>query len=172
MSSRFVYVTYIRTTPAKLWDALTKPEFTRQWWHGMHHESDWQVGSTWRMMFPEDLVHHGQKVDGRVCDTGEILAVEPPTRLVLKWRNEFRADLKAEGYTRCTFEIVAHGEVAELKVTHEIDLDHSKFIEGASNAWPEVLSNLKSLLETGKPLNIDVAHQQQPVEVGERARVA
>jgi uncharacterized protein YndB with AHSA1/START domain len=140
----------------KLWDALTKPEFTRQWWHGMHQESDWQVGSAWRMMFPEDLLHHGRKVNGRICDAGEILAIDPPLRLVLKWRNEFRPDLKAEGYTRCAFEIVAHGEATELKVTHEIDRDGSKMIEAVSNAWPAVLSQLKSLLETGSALQIDV----------------
>ena len=171
MSSRFVYVTYIRTTPAKLWDALMKPEFTRRYWHGMHHESDWQVGSSWQMIFPEDLVHHGQMVNGRVCDTGEILAIEPPTRLVLKWRNEFRPDLKAEGYTRCTFDIVAHGEVTELRVIHEIDLDRSKMIEAVSSAWPNVLSQLKSFLETGKPLDFDAEAHRQPADGGERAMV-
>src|SRR5690242_247256 len=78
--SRFVYVTYIRTTPQKLWDALIKPEFTRQYWVGTWQDSDWQPGSSWKLMIP----------DGRVGDSGEVLESDPPRRLVLKWRNEFQ----------------------------------------------------------------------------------
>jgi uncharacterized protein YndB with AHSA1/START domain len=145
MSSRFVYVTYIRTTPTKLWEALTKPEFTRQFWYGIEPESDWRVGSPWRMRFP----------DGRIADTGEVVAVEPEKRLVLKWQNEFKPELKAEGFTTCTFDIVAHGDVTELRIVHEIDRDGSKMVEAVSNGWPKVLSELKSLLETGKPLHLE-----------------
>jgi len=157
MSSRFVYVTYIRTTPAKLWEALTKREFTRQYWYGLHQESDWQVGSSWRLIFP----------DGRVGDTGEVLEIEAEKRLVIKWRNEFMPEAKAEGFTRCTFEITAHGDVTELRVVHEIDLDRSKMIETVSNGWPKVLSELKSFLETGKPLHLETGYRPK---VGESAR--
>jgi uncharacterized protein YndB with AHSA1/START domain len=145
MSSRFVYVTYIRTTPARLWEALTKPEFTRQYWCGMDLESGWQVGSPWRMKFP----------DGRVSDIGEVIEVEPERRLVLKWQNEFKPELKAEGFTTCTFDIVAHGDVTELRIVHEIDRDRSKMIEAVGNGWPKVLSELKSFLETGEPLHLE-----------------
>ncbi|MGZ5931753.1 MAG: SRPBCC family protein [Rhizomicrobium sp.] len=142
MSSKFVYVTYIRTTPEKLWDALTKPEFTRAYWFGVTHECDWKVGSPWKMMIP----------DGRVGDSGEVLEIEPLKRIVLKWRNEFRPELKLEGFTRCAFDIVQQGDMVQLKVTHESDLDNSKMIEGVSGGWPQILSSLKSLLETGKGL--------------------
>src|SRR5262249_60398700 len=94
-SSTFVYVTFIRTTPEKLWLALTTPEFTKQYWFGMHQESTWKAGASWQLVFP----------DGRVADTGEIVEIDPPKRLVLKWRNEFRPELKSEGYSRCTVEL-------------------------------------------------------------------
>src|ERR1700744_2169740 len=93
-ASTFVYVTYIRTTPEKLWTALTGAEFTRQYWFGMHQQTDWRPGSPWQLVFP----------DGRVADAGEVVEVDPPRRLVLKWRNEFRPELKAEGYSRCSRE--------------------------------------------------------------------
>ena len=137
----FVYVTYIRTTPDKLWEALTKPEFTRRYWFGSHQQSDWTVGSSWKLAF----------ADGRVADTGEVLEIDPPKRLVLKWRNEFRPELKSEGYTRCTFEIETEGEMVKLTVIHEADRPN-KLIDAVSAGWPRVLSSLKSLLETGEGL--------------------
>jgi uncharacterized protein YndB with AHSA1/START domain len=73
-------------------------------------------------------------------------------RLVIKWRNEFKPELKAEGYTRCTMEIEQDGDVAKLSIVHEIDMADSKTIEAVSGGWPRILSNLKSLLETGEVL--------------------
>jgi uncharacterized protein YndB with AHSA1/START domain len=142
MTERFVYVTYIRTTPEKLWDALLKPEFTRAYWFGIWQDCDWRKGSSWKLMFP----------DGRVADTGEVVEIERPKRLVLKWRNEFRPELREEGYSRCTMEIEPADEVVKLTITHEIDKPGSKFIEAVSGGWPKILSSLKSLLETGKAL--------------------
>ena len=81
--SQFAYVIFIRTTPEKLWQALTDPEFTRKFWCGTSHESEWKKGSAWRIMIP----------DGRVADSGEILEIEPYRKLVLTWRNEFRPEL-------------------------------------------------------------------------------
>ena len=137
--SEFVYVIFIRTTPQKLWSALTQPDFTRQYWFGMHQESDWKAGSAWRLVFS----------DGRIADSGEVVEADPPRRLVLKWRNEFRAQMQAEGYSRCTIEIEAMQEVVKLTITHSMDLAGSKFVEAVSGGWPRILSNLKSLLETG-----------------------
>ena len=94
----FVYVTYIRTTPEKLWDALLKSEFTRLYWFGVTQESEWKKGASWKIVLS----------DGRVADAGEILEIDKPRRLVIKWRNEFRPDLKAEGYSQCTIEIEPH----------------------------------------------------------------
>ena len=142
MSDRFVYVTYIRTTPQMLWDHLTKPEFIRVYWHGVSAESDWKPGSPWKLTFS----------DGRIADTGEVVEADRPHRLVIKWRNEFRPELKAEGYSRATFELARIEDMVKLTVTHEIDRTGSKFIEAVSGGWPIVLSSLKSLIETGKAL--------------------
>jgi uncharacterized protein YndB with AHSA1/START domain len=137
-SDTFIYVTYIRTTPDKLWAALTTPDFQARYWFGIRQESDWKAGSSWRMLFS----------DGRVADSGEVLESEPPRRLVLKWRNEFRDDLKDAGYSRCTYELEAHEEAVKLTVTHVSE--SRAFIEAVSGGWPKILSNLKSLLETGQ----------------------
>jgi uncharacterized protein YndB with AHSA1/START domain len=138
--SRFLYVTYIRTSPDKLWTALTDPEFTRKYWSGVRAESEWRAGAPWRLVLP----------DGRVADTGEIVEADPPRRLVIKWRNEFRPELKEEGYSRCTMEIEPLDGAVKLTVTHAIEHPQSKLIEAVSGGWPAVLSNLKSLLETGE----------------------
>ncbi|MBM7048235.1 MULTISPECIES: SRPBCC family protein [Rhizobium] len=137
--SKFVYVTFIRTTPEKLWSALTTPEFIRQYWFDMTHETDWKVGSPWKMLFP----------DGRIADMGEIAEFEPLRRLAIRWRNEFRPELKAEGWSRCVMELEPADNAVKLTVTHTIEFENSKFIEAVSGGWPKILSNLKSLLETG-----------------------
>jgi uncharacterized protein YndB with AHSA1/START domain len=141
---KFIYVTYIRTTPEKLWRALTDPEITPQYWFGVRSESDWTPGAAWRLMIP----------DGRVGDSGKVLEVDPPRRLVLSWRNEFIPELHAEGYSRCTFELVQEDDVVKLTVTHEMDRPQSKLIDGVSNGWPPILASLKSLLETGQSIEV------------------
>ena len=140
--STFVYVTFIRTTPERLWSALTDPQFMRQYWFGVHADTDWKVGSPWQLVF----------ADGRIADTGEIVEADPPKRLVIKWRNEFRPELKAEGYSRCTMNIEPVDSVVKLTITHVMDQPESKFIEAVSGGWPHILSNLKTLLETGEVL--------------------
>ncbi|MER9676534.1 SRPBCC family protein [Mesorhizobium sp. M0208] len=142
MSNIFVYVTYIRTSPEKLWQALTEPEFQRQYFLGAQMLSDWKQGSAWKMVY----------TDGRVTDNGEVLEIDPPKRIVLKWRNEFMPEIKADGYTRCTFAIEQEGEMVKLAITHEADGPH-KLLGHVANGWPLILSSLKSLLETGKGLS-------------------
>ena len=144
LRSSFVYVTYIRTTPSKLWSALTDPEFVKQYWFNMRIECDWKVGSTYELKYP----------DGRLDSSGEILEFDPPRRLVYKWLHE-RPELKAEGHTRCTMDLEPVGSAVKLSITHEIELVDSKFIGLASGSWPKVLSNLKSLLETGEVVLLD-----------------
>jgi uncharacterized protein YndB with AHSA1/START domain len=138
--STFIYVTFIRTTPEKLWAALTDRETMKQYWFGMHQESDWKPGSSWKLVFS----------DGRVADAGEVLEAEPPRRLVLRWRNEFKAELKEEGPARCIYELEPVDNAVKLTITHTIDRPASKFITAVSSGWPRILSNLKSLLETGE----------------------
>lgn len=140
--SRFVYVTYIRTTPEKLFQALTQPEFTRQYWCETTQDCQWQKGASWKIITP----------DGRVADSGEVLEYDPPRRLVVSWRNEFRPELKPEGYSRLTYELEPLGDTVKLTLTHEIDVPGSKLIEAVSGGWPAILASLKSLLETGDAL--------------------
>ena len=137
--SSFVYVTYIRTTPDRLWSALTSQEFAQQYWRGAYPLADWRVGGSWKLVFP----------DGRTADAGEIVAFEPGKRLSIRWRNEFKPELKAEGWSLCTMEIETVDEAVKLTVTHSMEREGSKFIDAVSSGWPQVLSNLKSLLETG-----------------------
>jgi uncharacterized protein YndB with AHSA1/START domain len=139
---QFVYVTYIRTTPEKLWRALIEPEFTRKFWVNTAQESEWKPGASWKILTP----------DGRVADSGEVLEIEPPRQLVLKWRNEFRPELRAEGYSRLTYELEKEGKSVKLTVIHEIEKEGSKFIQAVSTGWPHILASLKSLLETGESL--------------------
>lgn len=150
-NSRFVYVTFIRTTPEKLWDALTKAEFTRIYWYDMWQDSDFKEGSSWKLMFP----------DGRIADQGTIVVSEKPKRLVISWANEWKPELKAEGSTRATFELEQTGPAVKLTVTHESPVANSKVIEAVSGGWPLVLSGLKSLLETGEKFAIPHPHPRK-----------
>jgi len=138
--STFVYVTYIRTTPEKLWSALTDDvEFMKRYWFGTRCESQWAPGTSWKMV----------QSDGTVTDAGEIVEAEPPRRLVIRWQHQSKPELHAEGESICTMELEPSGAAVKLSITHIIDRDPSKFIAAVSGGWPKILSNLKSLLETG-----------------------
>ena len=147
--SRFVYVTYIRTTPEKLWEALINPEFTRKYWVETWQECEWKQGASWRLMLP----------DGRVGDSGEVLEIEPHKRFVISWRNEFKPEMQVEGYSRMSCELEPIGDSVKLTIIHEMDKPDSKLIDAVSNGWPHLLSSLKSLLETGESLE---ATRRQP----------
>ncbi|HEY1613250.1 MAG TPA: SRPBCC family protein [Rhizomicrobium sp.] len=138
-TSSYVYVSYIRTTQERLWSALTNPEIMKQYWFGMHQDCEWKPGASWRMVFS----------DGRVADAGTILEIDPPRRMVIEWRNEFRPELKEEGPARCTIELEPLDDTVKLTIVHAIGRAESKFIAAVSTGWPKIISNLKSLLETG-----------------------
>jgi uncharacterized protein YndB with AHSA1/START domain len=138
--STFVYVTYIHTTPEKLWSALTDDvEFMKQYWFGVHCESQWTAGSSWKMVHP----------NGHILDAGEIVDAEPPKRLVIRWQHQDKPELNAEGASLCTMELEPIGPAVKLSITHTIEREPSKLIDAVSGGWPKVISNLKSLLETG-----------------------
>lgn len=146
--SHFVYVTFIRTTPAELWEALTEPQLIRQYWFNTTAECGWKKGSRGKMVRP----------DGSLTDTGEILEIDLPRRMVIRWQNEWNPELKAEGPSRCTYELDPVDSAVKLTITHEIDRPESKFITAVSGGWPRILSNLKSLLETGEVAITEAQH--------------
>lgn len=137
--STFVYVIYIRTTAEKLWSALTEPEFMEQYWFGMHGESRWTPGSPWKLV----------DAKGKVYDAGEILESDPPKRLVIRWQHQDKPEWKAEGDSICTMELTPKAAAIKLSITHTIERESSKLLAAVSDGWPQVLSNLKTLLETG-----------------------
>jgi uncharacterized protein YndB with AHSA1/START domain len=92
--------------------------------------------------------------DGRVGDSGQVLEIDPPRRLVLSWQNQFMPELHAEGFSRMTYELEPAGDTVKLSVIHEMDKPGSKLIDGVSQGWPAILASLKSLLETGESLEL------------------
>lgn len=158
--NRFVYTTYIRTTPEELWRALTEPAFTLRYW-GEGLQSDWKPGSP-------VLVQGGP--DGEFRDLGQVvLEADPPRRLSYTWHNyqpahaeffgwspEYYAELVKEQRSRVTFEIEPVRSMVRLTVTHdgfEGDTEMLKAVSGQKSetgGWPELLAGLKTLLETGE----------------------
>ena len=134
----FVYVTYIESTAAKVWEALTDADISGGYW-GHRNVSDWNVGSRWEH----------QRLDGSgIADVvGRVVESDPPTRLVTTWSPP--DDETTE--SRVAFDIEQHGDIVRLTVTHENLADDAER-ERAAAGWSAVLSNLKSFLETGSPL--------------------
>lgn len=138
--ARFVYTTYIASTPEKVWKALLEGELTRQYWK---HEnvSDWKPGSRW-----EHVADDGK---GTVKIVGQVLESVPNRRLVLTWADV--ADRSKQ--SRVAMDIETVGDMVRLTVTHdELEPDSDLFRE-VTDGWPRVMSSLKSFLETGRPLN-------------------
>lgn len=141
-NEQFVYVTYIRTTPEKLWQALTQPEFTQRYWMQTRQESAWKPGASWRLL----------NLEGKAINSGEIIEIEPPRKMVFTWRKETNPEIKAEGFSRVTYLLEPQGAAVKLTILHEMDKPGSKLLQSVSNGWPLVLASLKSLIETGEPL--------------------
>jgi uncharacterized protein YndB with AHSA1/START domain len=138
----FVYVTYIRTTPEKLWQALTDGAFTQRYWFGRRIESNWTVGAR------VSLWH-----EGKLSDSGEVLEFDPPRRLSYSFRVEFVEELRAEPPSRVTFELEKLDAHVKLTLTHDRFEPGSKVLEKVATGWPRILSSLKSLLETGQAID-------------------
>jgi uncharacterized protein YndB with AHSA1/START domain len=154
--TEFVYVTYIHTTPEKLWDALTHPSFTLRYW-GIGMQSDWRVGSVIRLQWGPGQVF--RDVDQVVLES------EPYRRLSYRWHNYQRehaelfgwseetfADLVKEPRSKVTFDLEPFGETVKLTVIHDDFQPDSEMLKGVRDGWPTILSNLKTLLETNQTL--------------------
>jgi uncharacterized protein YndB with AHSA1/START domain len=142
----FVYVTYIETTPERLWEALTSSEFTRRYWFNTEVRSDWKVGSPWALV-----------MDGKTTDVGEILEAERPRRLSYTFKHVSDEELKQEPASKVVFTLEPHGKVVKLTLTHEGFVGGGKMLDGISKGWPAILASLKSLLESGAALAIPLA---------------
>ena len=140
--SKFVYVTYIAATPERVWKALLDQEFTRQYWDG-ENVSDWQTGSTWE--------HRRSDETRTLVMVGRVVESVPPHRLVLTWAWPADAADQAK-HSRVTFEIALIDEMVRLTVTHDELEAGSDMLQSITRGWPRVLSSLKTLLETGRPL--------------------
>jgi uncharacterized protein YndB with AHSA1/START domain len=144
----YVYVTYIATTAEKAWQALTEVDLMRQWWVDPKagcariNVSDWQVGSSWK--------HQRADGTGIVDILGKVIEFTPPRRMVLTWGRPSE-EHEVSKHSRLTIEIEPYTDaLVRLTVTHD-ELDES-MLKGISGGWPTILSNLKTLLETGHPL--------------------
>ena len=142
----FVYVTYIETTPEKLWEALTSSEFSKRYWFNTEMKSDWKVGSPFALV-----------MNGTTTDVGEILQVDRPRRLSYTFHHVLSEAACNERPTKVTFNLEPHGKLVKLTLTHEDFEDGSVILDGISKGWPAILSGLKSLLETGTALAIPPA---------------
>lgn len=143
-TTSFVYVTYIRSTPEKVFEAITRPEIARRYW-GHENVSDWKSGSSWQ---------HVRADEQRTVElVGKVVEVSPPTRLVITWAGASQAADPA-AYSRVCFDIAADDGLVRLTVTHDELEAGSGMARGIQAGWPIVLSSLKSLLETGQGIDI------------------
>lgn len=139
----FVYVTYIRSTADKVWQALIEGELTRQYW-GHENVSDWKPGSTWT---------HATADAGRTARiAGEVLEFAPPKRLVLSWADAAEV-ADTSKHSRVAIDIEPIKDMVRLTVTHDRLAAGSDMAGKIARGWPRVLASLKSFLETGTPLD-------------------
>lgn len=149
----FIYATYIRTTPEKLWDALTSPEFSQKYWFGFRFEVEQKVGGNVRILPPKGMEGHGDHA-------GKVLVCEPHRKLVYTWQQADTPEIakKRDGLSRVTYELTPMGSQVKLRLIHEnllpedVEKDPTTF-KGVNNGWPAVISSLKSLLENGVALD-------------------
>ncbi len=153
MSNEFIYTSYINSTPERVWEALTTPEFAKQYW-GTTFDTDWKVGS--EMVWNYDGVS--------IVDPAQrVVAFEPYTRLAYTWQTisaefakkvgfseELTAKLNAERRSTVTFDLEPAGDKVKLTVTHTGFEAGSAMLESISGGWPQVISSLKTLLEKGQ----------------------
>ena len=152
---KFVYTTYISTTPERLWQALTDPAFTTRYW-GVDFDTDWKTGS------PMAWTEHGNRTED---PEQVVLEARPYTRLSYAWHtftpgwakganvdDDLLARLAAESRSKVTFDLEPIGDQVKLTVVHDDFAPDSPLPGMISQGWPVLLSSLKTLLETGKPL--------------------
>jgi uncharacterized protein YndB with AHSA1/START domain len=153
-----VYRVFIRATPQAIWDAITKPEWTQRFGYGLRDEFDLRPGGQYRGMANAGMEAMG--MSGVIVD-GEVIEADPPHRLVITWRMVVDPRMAAEGFTRLTYEIQeGKGGVSRLSVIHDVTgtPGHAAMVSGdrqgpgEGGGWVWILSDLKSLLESGSQM--------------------
>ena len=140
----FVYVTYIASTPEKVFEAITRADLARRYW-AHENVSEWKPGSRWE--------HVRDNAERSVEIVGEVIEASPPNRLVITWAGASQAD-NPEAYSRVTFGIEDYEDMVRLTVTHDELEIGSGMANGVIKGWPLVLSSLKSFLENGRALDV------------------
>ena len=157
-----VYTIYIASTPEKVWEALTSAEYSRDYFSGFGVEVEDRVGGAFVLRAP----------DGSVHISGEVVAYDPPRKLVITFNVNWPGLIEALGETLVTYEIEQSGESVRLTMTEanerEIDED---ILSGGRAGWPAILSSFKSVLETGKPLSIKMEPPKRMLEALKRLGV-
>jgi uncharacterized protein YndB with AHSA1/START domain len=148
-----VYVTYIAGTPEKVWRALTDPAFTKQYFFGFSVDVEPRAGGRFRLLWP----------DGRLHVSGEVVEWEPPRRLAVTWLVEGMKDFDELPRCLISYDVTVSGDAVRVTMTESHSWDVPRdLLKGGEMGWPKILSGLKSLLETGKPLV--TAHEAPPPE--------
>ncbi len=152
---QFVYATFIRTTPEKLWEALTNGDFSQKYWMGFRIEMEPKAGGKLHIFPPQGMEKFGNHA-------GEVLVCEPGRKLVYTWNTSDKDSpevaKKRDSLSRVTYELTPMGQLVKFRLIHEnllpedIEKDPSSF-RGVNNGWPAVISSLKSLLETGEAIS-------------------
>ena len=157
-----VYTIYIASTPEKVWEALTSAEFSRQYFSGFGVEVEEKVGGTFVLRAP----------DGSVHISGEVIAYDPPRKLVITFNVNWPGLVEALGETLVTYEIERSGDSVRLTMSEANDREISEdILSGGRAGWPAILSSLKSVLETGKPQVIQMEPPKRMLEALKRMGV-
>ena len=158
-----VYVTYIASTPEKVWQALTTAEFSRKYFGGFPVEVDLKVGGAFVMRNP----------DGSVHISGEVIECDPPRKLTITWNVNWPGLAEKLGVTLVTYEIEQSGEAVKLTLIQAHDRPLSDdILSGGRAGWPAILSSLKSLLETGQALTIKMEPPQRMLDALKQLGIA
>src|SRR6201991_2130802 len=150
-----VYTIYIASTPAKVWEALTSSEFSRQYFFGNSVEIEQRVGGAYIVRTPDGALHI----------SGEVVECDPPKKLTVTFNVNWPELIEKLGPTLVTYEIEQSGEAVKLTLLQSHDRPLSDdILSGGRQGWPAILSSLKSVLETGKPLTVQMAPPQRMLD--------
>jgi uncharacterized protein YndB with AHSA1/START domain len=161
-----VYRIYIKATADRVWEAITQPDWTEKYLYSTLVEYDLRPGGTYRALASETMKKRGAEMGYEIpdlCVDGEVIEADPPRKLVQTWRMLMDPDMAAEGFTRLTWELeTIEPDVTKLTVIHELEgapkvlamVEGERESEGAGGGWNEVLSALKTVLETDEALRV------------------